>query len=460
MASDSVSVQSDGVEPLPSGCPPGRSLGRWIWLRRWTIRLVEFGAVQAVVQVFSAIAGMLIVRSLAKEDYALFAITNSMQTAANVLADLGIGIGVRSIGGRVWHDPERFGQLLNTALSLRRQFALGSLAVTVPVAGWMLWRNGASPLLLAGLCLCLAIGVIPLLGVSVWNVCLQMHSQYRRMQQLDLGNALLRAGLIALMSVTRMNALLAATVGVVGSWVQMIYARRWARGLANPTAPVNAEDRRELIRLSLKSLPNAVFFCLQGQITLLILTLVDNPTGISDITAIGRIAALFAVFSAIFISVIGPRFAQCREPARLPRLYLLLVVSTLFVLGPIMLTARWFPEPLLWALGEKYAGLGGECVWVMATGCVAQVVNVLHILNSCKAWFRVQSIGYIPAILIAQVVAALNLDLRHFHDVLVFNLVTVAAPIPVYAWDAWLGMRGPFVARSLAPRSMAPNEKQ
>lgn len=415
--------------------------GRVEWLKRWTMRLVEFGAVQALVQVFSAVAGLLIVRSLAKEDYALFAITNSMQTTANVLADLGIGIGLRSIGGRVWQDPERFGQLLNTALSLRRQFALGSLAVTVPVAGWMLWRNGADPWLLTGLCLCLAAGVIPLLGVSVFNVCLQMHAQYRRMQQLDLGNAVLRAGIIAVLAASHLNSLLAATVGVLGSWVQMILGRRWARCLINPAAPVNAEDRRELIRLSLKSLPNSVFFCFQGQVTLLILTLVGNPTGIADITAIGRIAALFAVFSAVFVSVIGPRFARCQEPTRLPRLYLMLVGLTALVLAPLVALAWLMPEPLLWLLGDKYTGLESECVWVVATGCVGQLASVMYTLNAGKAWIWAQSFGYVPIIITTQVATALCLDLRQFHDILIFNLVTMAAPLPVYAVDAWRGLR-------------------
>lgn len=430
----SVSMQSGTGEVRPAA-------GHRAWFREWFLRLAEFGAVQALVQVFSAVAGLLIVRSLAKEDYALFAITNSMQTTANVLADLGIGIGLRSIGGRVWHDPARFGQLLNTALTLRRQIALGSLAVTVPVAAWMLWRNGASPLLLAGLCLCLAAGVIPLLGVSVFHVCLQLHAQYRRMQQLDLGNAVLRAGLIALLSLTRLNALLAAVVGVLGSWVQLIVARRWVRGLVNPTAPINAEDRRELIRLSLKSLPNALFFSFQGQVTLLILTVVGNPTGIADLTAVGRIAALFAVFSAVFVNVIGPQFARCQEPARLPRLYLLLVGLTVLVLAPLVLLAWVMPGPLLWLLGAKYGGLEAECVWVMAAGCAGQIVGVVWNLNSSRAWIRAQALGYIPSILGIQLLAAACLDLRSFHDVLVFNFVSVAAPLPVFALDAWLGLR-------------------
>ena len=57
-------------------------------------------------QLIAGVAGILVVRTMAKEQYALYAITNQMQTACNLLADLGIGIGVRSIGGRVWQDRD------------------------------------------------------------------------------------------------------------------------------------------------------------------------------------------------------------------------------------------------------------------------------------------------------------------------------------------------------------------
>jgi len=72
---------------------------------------------------------------------------------------------------------------------------------------------------------------------------------------------------------------------------------------------------------------------------------------------------------------------------------------------------------------------------------------VMWTLNSSKAWIRLQAVGYIPIILTAQAIAAACLDLRQFHDVLIFNLVSVAAPIPMFLLDAYAGLRK---ARTLA----------
>src|SRR5436853_3186932 len=111
------------VEPPPSPFFTRRNV------LDWSMRIAGFGAVQSVIQLLLAIAGLIIIRALPKSEYALFAIANSMQVACTQLADLGVGIGVRSIGGRVWKDRNRLGQLINTALSLRLKFAIISTAV-------------------------------------------------------------------------------------------------------------------------------------------------------------------------------------------------------------------------------------------------------------------------------------------------------------------------------------------
>lgn len=417
------------------------AIDQWRRLRDWGLRLLGFGIVQALAQLCTALAGLLIVRVLTKQDYALFAIANSMQTTGNALADLGIGIGVRSIGGRVWNDPDRFGQLLQTALGLRRQFAAISLGVTVPLSAWMFWRNGASAFLMVGLSVCVAIGVLPLLGSSVYGVGLQLNAQYRRIQQLDLGNALFRLALVAALAATRINVLLATAVGVVGNWVQFAFARRWARQHARMTGRQNSDDRRELVRLSRKSAPNAIFFCVQAQVTLLILTLVGNPTGVADVTALGRIATLLGVFAAVFTNVLAPRFARCQDPARLARLYGLLVGGAVAALAPLVVLSWLLPGPLLWLIGDKYAALESECVWVVAAGCLGQLGIVMWDLNSSKAWIHVAARGFIPATVGMQLLAGSVLDLRRFHDVLVFGVLTVSAPLPLYALDAWHGLR-------------------
>ena len=108
-------ISSSSAPPVAD--PPSPGGGRlWPFARR----IGQFASIQALVQLIGFAAGILLVRRLDQHEYALFTIANTMQGTINVLADIGISIGLVSIGGRVWQDGHRFGQLISTGLKLRR----------------------------------------------------------------------------------------------------------------------------------------------------------------------------------------------------------------------------------------------------------------------------------------------------------------------------------------------------
>src|SRR3954467_13876865 len=104
----------------------------------------NFALVQGVVQLVSFLSGILLIRHLDQREYAYFTIANTMQGTLNVLADIGISIGLVSIGGRVWQDRHRFGQLVRTASNLRRKLGVIATIVVTPILCVMLVKNGAS----------------------------------------------------------------------------------------------------------------------------------------------------------------------------------------------------------------------------------------------------------------------------------------------------------------------------
>src|SRR3954454_21318024 len=97
----------------------------------------SFAVVQALVQAVGFASGILLVRRLNQQEYAYFTIANTMQGTINVLADIGISIGLISIGGRVWQDSHRFGQLIATAQNLRRKLGGVALLLVTPILYWM-----------------------------------------------------------------------------------------------------------------------------------------------------------------------------------------------------------------------------------------------------------------------------------------------------------------------------------
>lgn len=110
----------------------------------WIKLISKFVSIQLVVQALGFLSGILLVRTLSKEEYAFFTLANTMQGAMNVLADSGISSALSAIGGKVWQNPYRFGQLINTAMKWRYRLAFIAILTVTPILVWTLLQNKAS----------------------------------------------------------------------------------------------------------------------------------------------------------------------------------------------------------------------------------------------------------------------------------------------------------------------------
>ena len=176
------------LPPWYAGLLPG---GR---LRYWALTLGKFGAVQMLVQALGAVSGILVVRHLSKGDYALFTIANSMQGTMNLPADSGVSVALMAVGGKVWQDRRRLGELIHTALRMRRKLAGFVVIAVMPLLVWLLVHNGASVAYTVLLTAAVVVGLSFQLGLDVYIVVPRLHSQIARLQRLDLGAAALRLG--------------------------------------------------------------------------------------------------------------------------------------------------------------------------------------------------------------------------------------------------------------------------
>src|SRR5437879_324737 len=99
-------------------------------------RIGNYALVQAAVQIIAFLSGILLVRWLPQREYAFFTIANAMQATLMLLADIGVSVGLISIGGCIWPDRHRFGELINTGLAVRKKLA--GLAVAIAGATFLL----------------------------------------------------------------------------------------------------------------------------------------------------------------------------------------------------------------------------------------------------------------------------------------------------------------------------------
>lgn len=399
----------------------------------------NFAFVQGVVQVISFLSGILLIRRLDQREYAYFTIANTMQGTLNILADIGISIALVSIGGRVWQDRHRFGQLVNTALGLRRKLGFVAVIVVAPVTYYLLARNGASTGYTAVLIVAVLVGLAVQLSIGVLSVVPRLRSDIGRIQTIDLTGAVARfLALVALMYLF-LNGGVALAVGSATLLLQYWMLKRYVAGVIDVNAPENAEDRAAMLGFIRSQAANAIFFCLQGQITVFLISIFGrHVSSIAEVGALGRLAMIFAVLSHLLANVFAPAFARCHEKQRLRWQYAAIVGAVALFSLAIIATALFFPRAFLFVLGGKYSHLDHELLLMVGGAVVTAMASTLWSLNAAKAWIA-GSWLYIPLTLATQLALIPFTDFGSVPGVLIFNLVSA---IPSLLLNIILSFRG------------------
>jgi O-antigen/teichoic acid export membrane protein len=401
----------------------------------------NFAVIQAFVQVLSFLSGILVVRWLTQREYAYFTIANSMQGTINLLADIGISVGLLSIGGRVWQDRHRFGELINTALRVRRKLGAVAILIVTPLMCFMLIKNGAPTFYTALLVGVVIAGLLLQFSIGVLGVVPRLLSDIRRIQIIDLTTAVVRLALLTAFAFIVLDAGVAVAVATAAYFLQYLMVRHYVRGVVDLTAPENEQDRQEIVRLTRHLAANAVFYCFQGQITVFLISFfARHVSSIAEVGALGRLAMIFAVFSNLLTNVFVPAFARCQDPLKLRWLYAAILGGVTAFSLLILAGAAMFPDQFLFILGNKYAHLHRELLLMIGASVIAALTGTFWDLNASKAWVR-GSWLYIPLTLTVQVALIPFTDFSSVHGVLTFNLLSAVPNLFLNIALSYRGLR-------------------
>jgi O-antigen/teichoic acid export membrane protein len=411
------------------------------------VRVVgKFAFVQAIVQVIGFLSGILLIRYLDQREYAYFTIANTMQGTLNTLADIGISVGLVSIGGRVWQDRNRFGQLIKTASHLRRRLGAIAAIVITPILFFMLLKNGAPlPYTLVLVALVLA-GLAVQLSLGVLGVVPRLLSDVGRIQAIDLVGAVARLLVLVVLMFLFLNSAVAVAIGSATLLLQYSMLRHYAARVIDLDAPENEEDRRAMQRFIRHLAANAVFFCFQGQITIFLIGFFGRGvTSVAEVGALGRLAMVFMVLTNLLSNIFGPAFARCQDPRRLRWQYAMIVGGVAAFSLVLITAAASFPGAFLYVLGAKYAHLERELVLMVGGAVIGALTGTFWTLNASKAWIA-GSWLYIPLTLASQIALIPITDFSSVRSVLLFNLLSA---LPNLLLNFALSIRG-FRSQSLA----------
>jgi hypothetical protein len=399
----------------------------------------NFAGIQAMVQFIGFLSGILIVRTLEQREYAYFTIANTIQGTLNLLADIGISVGLVSIGGRVWNDRPRFSQLISTAFYLRRRLAIFGVVAVTPILYVMLARNGAALTYSIFLIVVVLAGLAVHLDVGVLGVVPRLRSDIKIIQWVDFAGVVLRLAMLIVLAFVFLNAGVAMTVSTVVIFVQYLLLRRYSAKVIDLHAAQNSDDRASMLGFIRSQAANAVFYCVQGQITVFLISFFAHRTSsVAEVGALGRLAMIFTILTNLLTSIFVPAFARCQDRHRLRLLYFEIISGVtgfcLLVIG----AAAIFPDQFLFILGNKYAHLHRELLLMVGASVLAALTGTFWSLNASKAWIA-GSWLYIPLTLLTQIALIPFTNFSSVTSVLIFNLLSA---VPNLLLNCTLAIRG------------------
>lgn len=404
-------------------------------------RIGNYVLVQAVVQIIAFSSGILLVRWLPQREYAFFTIANAMQATLMMLADIGISVGLISIGGRIWQDRHRFGELINTGLSMRRKLAAAAVIIVAPILYAMLTKNGAPASYTFLLIAVVLAGFSIQLSVDIYSVVPRLHSDIGLIQKIDFICAIVRLLLVLGLVYLFATAGLAVAIASATFLLQYFLLRAYAAKVVDLKANENADDKREMVRLIKNLAANSLFYCFQGQITVFLISFFGrHAASVAEVGALGRLAMIFTVLMNLLTNIFVPAFARCHDKRKLHWLFAGIVGGVVLFSLAVLAGAAFFPEQFLLVLGSRYAHLHRELLLMVSVAVISALSGTLWLLNASKAWINGAWL-YVPLTLTTQIALIPFTDFSSVAGVLIFNLISAVPSLLLNLALSFLGFR-------------------
>jgi O-antigen/teichoic acid export membrane protein len=384
--------------------------------------------------------GLLCIRLLPIGEYAKFVVVFAIQGSLIVLMDIGISGSLTPLVGDRIHDHH----LVADYLASLRQLSQILFACAVPmtiVAYPLLVRNRHwSWQVVAAMVVIVLISTwFARVGAAYGAVLILLRDRehwYRAQITSSYGTLALLGMFVVFHWLNAFAAILINVAGVI--WIAGEYFF-YARKLLGVSGRPSKEKRAAIIQLTLPAVPGVMFYALQGQISVLLITIFGRTAAVASVGALSRLGQIFVLPSQMNAILVEPYFSRLKR-ARLKFNYLLIVAIAVACGGGATALALVFPAPFLWVLGPKYSGLRTEVVLVILTGAMGLISGAMAAMNGSRRFVYYSFVlSQIILTLAVEAIFIWKVDLSTVKAVL---LLSVASSAPSLVINAMVGIYG------------------
>ena len=380
------------------------------------------GLSQILIQAIGFISGILIIRLMPVEEYALYTLANTMLGMMTVLSDGGITTGVMSEGGKVWKDNDKLGLVLSTGLKLRKKFAIISLAITLPVLVYLLLKNNASWLTTIMIVLSIIPAFYASLSDSLLSVVPRLHQAILPFQKNQVSVGVFRLILTALTIVIfPMSYIAVLASGLPRVWGNF-QLRKIVYGLTKKKDEVDTYVKKRILKVVYLVMPGSIYYAFSGQITVWLISIFGDTENIAQIGALSRLMMFISVINSLLTQLVMPRFARVEnDEGRVVKLFTIFVIVIFVFVFMIIGVAYLFSTEMLYIIGRNYSGLTFELRLMVISSCMAFLSQSSYGMLSSRGIIMNPYLFY-SIISVTQVICLLTLDLSQVSGVIYFSI--------------------------------------
>lgn len=341
-----------------------------------------------VAQGLTAVIGLLLAHWLDVRSYAIYTIFTIVVGAIAILTKGGAQLGFSSILGKVWPDGPRAGLALKAAVSVRLRVSMFMMPILLVTTIYLLYENDASYLEIALILLCIIAIWASDMSVRLSDQILNFAHETTKQQVLATVLAVLRICMIALMYISGiLGVAMAAIVNALAAVARVPFISTWVKRHTGPVESSPIPEDTKIISLALKrQMPVDIYYVLQAQIVLVLLSYFGSTSEVAGYGALGRISQLLVPVQSFTYAFCIPIFTRSSGVST----SLLLRLSLLTALPGVALViiALMAPNILLLLVGSQYASLQFELFVATLTALVVTTSDTFWRLLANKGFVR------------------------------------------------------------------------
>jgi len=409
--------------------------------------LLVYTTGQGLVQLLNLSIGLLLLRLLNIEYYAQFSVAFGFQTTLGMLTDLGLAGTIIALVGSRGNQPEVVGSYIRSG----RHFRNLMLFCLTPVAAIFYVRISRAhhwgALTSALLFLSIIASIYFTSMASYYGAPLLIRGRLSHYYRHQLAGAAFRIAACGILYLSvGLSAWTVSWINSLGFYLIGWLNAREARPFASlPERPI-PEVTRQMVRYVMPILPGIIFFSLQGQITLFLISFFGQTRSIAEVGALGRLGQIFLLLNGFNSAVIEPFMARI-PTERVARNYLTVLTASLALCLVISFAGFSMPRLFLILLGGKYASLQRETGWMVLGSCLSYLSNVAWTMGAARRWiYWATAWVSIAIILTTQIVFLSLIKVDSTLHVIYFSTATSAAYLIATLFNGVYGyIRGPRI---------------